>query len=525
MLDTFRAFAKNVTATSSAVFGFLISDPRQFAEKLNERMRVDGIPLSLGSGCPLRSKNVEEDWERSLRLGDYPRALELIGRSERLSSKQIKRTRKRLLEQMELLRMRPKKSVSNRVNSRPVRAIYFLNNCLPYTQSGYTLRTQAILSTLMRQRSDWTVFPVTRLGYPIVIGRLPFKHKWKVEGVVYETLIPFIYPRSLQSRFEHSVEMLVRKARKKNVGLLVTTTGDINSLIVSEAAARLGIPWVYEMRGEPHHTWASRLDGSDQERAKDSFYFSNLKERDFRAAEAASAVIVLSEVSKNVLIERGIAKNRIVVARNATSSPGDINRSDVQELKKKLGLPDGPLIGSVSSLVGYEGFDDLIRSIRYMPDQVSLLLVGEGAARPELEDLVGRERLNERVIFAGRKASDEIDDWYRVLNVFVLPRKNLDVCRRVTPIKALRAQSLGIPVVASDLPALREITGNTAIYCEPENPRAIAGGVALAMDDPEPTAIAGREWAALNSWENSVAQFEAALSKAIKKCSAEPFAN
>src|SRR5699024_4787124 len=82
----------------------------------------------------------------------------------------------------------------------------------------------------------------------------------------------------------------------------------------------------------------------------------------------------------------------------------------------------------------------------------------------------------------GKQPATTIWKWYAALDIFVIPRKNQDVCRTVTPIKTLMAQANGVPVVASDLPALREVTGNKAIYFRAEYPQELAGAVQKYLD-------------------------------------------
>jgi glycosyltransferase involved in cell wall biosynthesis len=46
--------------------------------------------------------------------------------------------------------------------------------------------------------------------------------------------------------------------------------------------------------------------------------------------------------------------------------------------------------------------------------------------------------------------------------VFAIPRRDLEVCRAVTPLKPFEALSMAIPVIATGLPALAEIVSASA---------------------------------------------------------------
>ena len=171
----------------------------------------------------------------------------------------------------------------------------------------------------------------------------------------------------------------------------------------------------------------------------------------------------LSEISKKQLVERGVLAEKIHVIPNAVDEEFIGREFERSAIRRELGLPDIPLVGSVTAVVDYEGLDTLIESLQHLPIKAKVLIVGEGTARPELEALASSLGMRDRVIFTGRKPQDEIWKWYAALDLFAVPRKDTQVCRTVTPIKPLMAQSLGVPVVASDLPALREVTGGFAV--------------------------------------------------------------
>ena len=77
----------------------------------------------------------------------------------------------------------------------------------------------------------------------------------------------------------------------------------------------------------------------------------------------------------------------------------------------------------------------------------------------------------------------------------------------MTPIKPMNAMALGIPVVASDLPALREVTGGFACYCDPENPLALAESINRVLAAPD-RFTAPQEWIEERSWPSNCVRLE-----------------
>jgi glycosyltransferase involved in cell wall biosynthesis len=83
---------------------------------------------------------------------------------------------------------------------------------------------------------------------------------------------------------------------------------------------------------------------------------------------------------------------------------------------------------------------------------------------------------------------------------------------------ALEALACGTPVVASDLPAHREVLGDQARLFPPDDPGALAAALATVLDDPggEPARAARRTRAAGFTWENCATATLAAYRRALE---------
>jgi glycosyltransferase involved in cell wall biosynthesis len=102
-------------------------------------------------------------------------------------------------------------------------------------------------------------------------------------------------------------------------------------------------------------------------------------------------------------------------------------------------------------------------------------------------------------------ARDHAASWHRALDVFVVPRRDVEVCRTVTPLKPIEAMAVGRPVVVSDVPALAEIVQGpeTGLLFTAEDPSALADTLAALHDDPGlrvSLSTNGRDFAATRTW-------------------------
>ena len=363
--------------------------------------------------------------------------------------------------------------------SDEARVLYLVNSAQPYTVSGYTVRTQKLLHELRRQ--DVAVYPATRMGYPATIGVVPTRDSVSVDDINYFLLLPSrISLRRGQNR-RKTINLLVEMARQLDITLLHTTTDFRNASLISEAARILEIPWVYEVRGERDKTL--ELENSEQRSGE---FLAEFRRRETQAMQAASAVVVLSEVSRRRVEDRGVPKDNIYVVPNGFDRNEVIEAPTREFAREKIGIPSSTkLIGTITSVVDYEGLDSLVLALEFLDEDTKALIVGSGSELPALQQLAEERGLTDRVVFAGKQDPEAIPLWCAALDVFVLPRRDYEVCRAVTPLKPMLAMGMKIPVVASDLPAVREATGELALYVPPDDPEALSDAIRKALVEPE----------------------------------------
>lgn len=375
--------------------------------------------------------------------------------------------------------------------SRPTEmpaSMHVLTNSLPHTRSGYAYRSHLILTTL--QNAGSSVIAATRPSYPVTIGRLSKGASETVDGIDYLRQVPIVPSPTPTARLNEQATWIASQASHRGVDILHTTTHFVNGLATGAAAKAIGVPWVYEVRGVLEETWAAAGNTAEERMARRSSQrFDLMRGKEMEVAASAGAVITLGETMREHLTRNGIPADAITVIPNSVSEAvveADTSRAPA-DVRAKLGLPKrGIWVGTAASIVGYEGLDDLVEAViiaRAQGTDLRLLIAGDGVALPEL-----RERaavLGENAVFTGRVSQPEAVEYQLGLDAIVVPRKNMPVCRLVTPIKPIEAMGLARPVVISDLPALRELAPATAsVTVTPESPGELARTLAdLAADE------------------------------------------
>lgn len=409
---------------------------------------------------------------------------DMTGAVAELTSAGLHRKARRLESELRVFRgWTPTLEAVQGYKPQPQTVLHVLTNSLPHTGSGYAQRSHSILKA--QHDLGWNVHAATRLGYPVQVGKLFAENKDVVDGVTYHRLIPARMPAGFDERLQAQAEMLLQLALLVRPTVLHTTTHFVNGLVTRAIADALGIPWVYEVRGQLADTWAS----TRHDAARSSERYKLFTECEAAVTESAALVVTLGEAMKQQILDAGSVRREVLLCPNAVGDEFLEEPIDSHAARALLGLPsEGVFVGTVSSLVDYEGLDILIRAVALLVQEkfkVRCLIVGDGAAHAALQQLARELGIASQVTFTGRVPRGRAHLYHQALDIFVVPRRDLEVTRTITPLKPVEAMAAARPVVASDLPALNEIVEDsvTGTLVTPESAEALAGAVKAMIDD------------------------------------------
>lgn len=368
------------------------------------------------------------------------------------------------------------------------RVLYVAASAIPFHQSGYTLRTQSLLSSLAAAGVD--VVCATRPGYPgdrIDALASDVGEQWQVGAVPYVRTASPDRRRELGDAYlQKAADALCGLARTLRPAAIHAASNHENALPALLAARRLGLPFVYEVRGLWELTAATKQAGWEaSERFELEYRLECL------VARHADSVLTLNQGLADELVARGVDRARIRLAPNAIDP--DFHRPHPRDpaLAERLGLSQARFVaGYAGSLVGYEGLDDLVSALASLSAQLPdlhLLIIGDGEQRAALESQALRLGVADRVHFTGRIAAVDVPSHLAQCDCVVLPRKPLPVCERVMPIKPLEAMAMGVPVIVSGVGPLRELVeqGVTGLIHEPGDPDSLAAAILQLAQDGE----------------------------------------
>lgn len=354
-----------------------------------------------------------------------------------------------------------------RVARTPGRVLHLVTNALPYAQAGYTLRTHRILRA--QQAAGLNPHAVTQWGWPARDGHPEAGSAQEIDGITYHRLIPQgPIPAAADERLQRGADAATALARALKPSVLHAATDHRNGTVALAVRDRTGIPVLYEIRGFLEESWAAgaALDpDSGDEQMPERMRLH--RDRDTAIMAEADAVATLSETMRTEILARGIAAEKIVLTPNSVDASLLTQHHDRASARREFGLAEDEfVVGTVSKLAAYEGFDVLLQAAALLRDRgtpVKVLLVGSGPYRGTLDKLAADLGLGpETLLMPGQVPADVAPRVVAALDVFACPRVDLRVTRLVTPLKPLEAMAQGRPLVLSDLPALRELVDDKA---------------------------------------------------------------
>jgi len=214
--------------------------------------------------------------------------------------------------------------------------------------------------------------------------------------------------------------------------------------------------------------------------------------RIYHKAERIKAIShFIEKLARDIGYERSIEiiPNGVDVAKFSAQPPED----DVLELKQALGKRMGDIfLFTASRLVLSRGVEDIIRALAHLPENVKLLVAGDGDDRDTLETIAKKAGVFERVMFVGHIAHAELPLYFKVSDIFVRPSIIEGMGSAF-----VEAFAAGIPVVATPVGGIPDFLFDpekdpdmepTGLFCNVRDPESVAHAVEKYVNNAALTA-------------------------------------
>jgi glycosyltransferase involved in cell wall biosynthesis len=246
---------------------------------------------------------------------------------------------------------------------------------------------------------------------------------------------------------------------------------------------------VYEVNGLPSIELPFAFPGVDPATLQ------KVRADEERCWKAADVVVVPAETIARNLVHLGCAPAKIVVVPNGADVDGPL----APESARAADAPERYVL-YFGALQPWQGIDTLMRAFTRLLDFSDLRLVVCASHRSR--EVRRYQRLAERLLIADRLvwqfalSEQELAPWRSRALASAAPLRECarNLAQGCAPLKILESMAAGVPVVASDLPAVRELItdGVDGRLVAPDRPADLARALRLLIEYPDERARLGQ---------------------------------
>ncbi|MCP4800053.1 MAG: glycosyltransferase family 4 protein [bacterium] len=199
----------------------------------------------------------------------------------------------------------------------------------------------------------------------------------------------------------------------------------------------------------------------------------------------ASGVICASSARADVMLDEYGITQRPTVIMNVTPQSGILRGPDaVSPFKEEIADPKIVIYQGV--VTTGRGLDTLVDSLKYLPQNVRLLVVGDGAAMKAMEAIAISNSNQHRLYMVGRVPFEQVESYMRLADVGVVIYQNTCLNNYLcAPNKIFDYCSVGVPVVGSNFPEVEKIINEFEVGAvfDPESSESIASAIMEVLEN------------------------------------------
>jgi len=217
---------------------------------------------------------------------------------------------------------------------------------------------------------------------------------------------------------------------------------------------------------------------------KKSFFVYPLFKYMFKKADKIQAI---SNFLASFASQMGHKKEVVVIPNGVDVShfSGRVPLKDQGVLIEQLGKkPDDIFLVTTSRLTYKNAVDDIIKSLKFLDENVQLIIIGKGEEGPNLQKLANELGVSNRVKFLGFVSHSEMPAYLSVCDIFVRPSRSEGFGNSF-----IEAMAIKLPVVATPVGGIVDFLDDkeTGIFCCPDNPQSVADAVNFLVENKDET--------------------------------------
>jgi glycosyltransferase involved in cell wall biosynthesis len=197
------------------------------------------------------------------------------------------------------------------------------------------------------------------------------------------------------------------------------------------------------------------------------------------AARRIDRIIAVSHAGRDEIVAGlGVDPHKIDVVPNGVRPAPDAPPTG--DLRSQLRLGDRPVVLSVASDLPHKNLAVLLDALAAIDAAARplLLLAGYATDAGTLTRRAGALGVADDVRALGHCSREQLEELYALADCLALP-----TLHEGFGLPVLEAMARSLPVLCSDIPALREVAGAAAVYFDPHDPHQIATRIGEVIAD------------------------------------------
>lgn len=196
-------------------------------------------------------------------------------------------------------------------------------------------------------------------------------------------------------------------------------------------------------------------------------------------------IIACSEFLRQILIQHhGVPPEKVQRIFNGYHGPRAEDVTETrEEARAALGLaPDRRHVLTICRLMNWKRVDNILRSLAELPEDVHLLVAGDGDMEEPWKALAAELGVSHRATFLGNVPHADIPMYVRAADVFVLNSEYEGLSHTL-----LEVLNLGTPIVASGVCGNPEVVedGVNGLLVDPRDHSTLTTALRKLLEDPE----------------------------------------
>lgn len=185
--------------------------------------------------------------------------------------------------------------------------------------------------------------------------------------------------------------------------------------------------------------------------------------------------VVISEGILEDYLKYGVSNESMFVAHDGIDESFFGSVESKEDVRQKLGLAQSDRIAMyIGGFDGWKGVETFFTAANWVSD-IQFVAIGGNTEQVRIFS-----RKYPKVLFLGQLPYADLKHNQQAADVLIIPNsgKTELSSRHTSPLKLFAHMASGVPIVASDLPSLATVTGDTYVTLVPaDNPEALAKGV------------------------------------------------